>query len=226
MYWTENPRILVRSQSVAPNFSILRDQQSKYIMYLFENPTQQLTWDYIIKDVLDQSEIDFILDYAKNNPLEDGKIGEITQDNNFELRRSQILFLSDYEYFNDLYQKLVGTMIMANNEHFKYNVTYSEPFQYSEYHETDNGYYGVHTDTNLRNIHGYTRKLTFSLLLNDPSEFEGGDLCYHHSTNPSIVDQQKGDMIFFPSFLPHSVSPVTSGTRKSLVGWTCGPNFS
>lgn len=195
-------------------------------MYLFENPEQQLTWDYIIKGVLSDNEIDQILDFANEQNLEDGMIGELVKSNDTVLRRSKILFLSDYQYFEELYQKLIGSVMQANVEHFKYSLTYSEPFQYAEYHDSDLGCYNVHTDMNLRNAHGYTRKLSFSILLNDPTSFEGGDLCYHYAKDPNIVDQQKGDIVCFPSFLPHSVSPVTSGIRKSLVGWACGPNFT
>ena len=193
-------------------------------MYLFENPNGQLTWDYIINNVLSQDEINDIFESIKQVTLEDGTIGN-AYDSKTDLRRSKILFLHDYNQYNNLYQKLISNMIIANNDHFKYNLTYSEPFQYSEYHEQDNGCYDVHIDTNVRNPQGFTRKLTFSILLNDTSEFEGGNLCYHYTKDPIIVDQQKGDIIFFPSFLPHSVSPVTRGVRKSLVGWICGPNF-
>jgi PKHD-type hydroxylase len=194
-------------------------------MYLFENPNQQLTWDYIIEDVLSSSQIESIKNYVSSQSLEDGKIGEIEHRSNTDLRRSKILFLNDYDTNNELYQHLISNMLSANNEHFRYNITYAEPFQYSEYYDSDQGCYNIHTDTNLRNPHGYTRKLTFSILLNDTSEFKGGQLCYHLSQSPTIVNQKQGDMIFFPSFVPHSVTPVTQGIRKSLVGWICGPNF-
>ena len=40
-----------------------------------------------------------------------------------------------------------------------------------------------------------------------------------------VPELKKGAMILFPSFLLHKVSPVTKGTRNSLVGWVRGPNF-
>ena len=36
---------------------------------------------------------------------------------------------------------------------------------------------------------------------------------------------EKGMITFFPSWLIHDVTPVTQGTRYSLVGWVNGPNF-
>ena len=35
----------------------------------------------------------------------------------------------------------------------------------------------------------------------------------------------KGSIVVFPSYTWHRVSPVTSGTRLSLVQWNLGPGF-
>lgn len=66
------------------------------------------------------------------------------------------------------------------------------------------------------------RKLSFSLLLSDPSSFEGGDLCFGH---PIADARVQGSLTVFPSYLPHEVSPVTSGIRDVVVGWVIGPAF-
>jgi len=39
------------------------------------------------------------------------------------------------------------------------------------------------------------------------------------------VPRQKGLICFFPSFLLHRVTPLTSGIRTSLVTWLCGANL-
>jgi len=38
-------------------------------------------------------------------------------------------------------------------------------------------------------------------------------------------EPREGRMIFFPSWLPHKVNPITKGKRISLVGWVHGPFF-
>ena len=74
------------------------------------------------------------------------------------------------------------------------------------------------------------RKISISIWLNDPDEYEGGeldievggprdDLRYHTFKLP------KGSIIVFPSHSWHRVRPVTSGVRKSLVVWFSGPPF-
>ena len=35
----------------------------------------------------------------------------------------------------------------------------------------------------------------------------------------------KGLLCFFPSFILHRVTPLSSGTRTSLVTWLCGANL-
>ena len=100
------------------------------------------------------------------------------------------------------------------------------------------------TDTKLRKDGGlpsdYTphhqhyflvRKLSMTINLTDPTTYEGGDLMFdlgeHHAENKITAKEarEQGTVIVFPSFLYHCVSPVTKGTRYSLVNWTTGRPF-
>jgi PKHD-type hydroxylase len=40
------------------------------------------------------------------------------------------------------------------------------------------------------------------------------------------MDRTRGAFIAFPNFLLHRVTPVTRGTRWSLVAWIMGPRWS
>ena len=71
-----------------------------------------------------------------------------------------------------------------------------------------------------------TRKLSLSLLINEPDkDFIGGEFFINLSKNASLHTLKKGQMILFPSFMLHGVSPVISGVRKSIVIWVEGPKF-
>ena len=61
-----------------------------------------------------------------------------------------------------------------------------------------------------------------SLILSDPDEYEGGQL---EIWGKPIDVYKKGSIIFFPSWMPHRVTPVTKGTRYSLVMWFMGAPF-
>jgi PKHD-type hydroxylase len=68
------------------------------------------------------------------------------------------------------------------------------------------------------------RKLSLVCQLSDPSEYEGGELQIN-TGEIFTPEKQKGTVILFPSYLLHRVTPVTKGTRRSLVLWIEGPAF-
>lgn len=111
----------------------------------------------------------------------------------------------------------------ANKANFNFALTGAEPAQYTKYDGSVGGEYKWHADI-MANEHG-ARKLSMSLLLSDPSEYEGGTLILAPHGTPTTVTQRKGRAIFFPSFAPHCVTPVTAGIRRSLVVWSHGPAF-
>ncbi len=85
------------------------------------------------------------------------------------------------------------------------------------------------TDTNMI---GKIRKLSMTLNLNAPGDYEGGNLKFdfgHHTDGEQFYEceeiRPQGSMIVFPSFLDHCVTPVTKGTRYSLVLWSLGQPF-
>jgi PKHD-type hydroxylase len=68
-----------------------------------------------------------------------------------------------------------------------------------------------------------TRKLSISVLLNDPSEYSGGEFELFPSTNLGRLPS--GCAVVFPSYLPHRVTTVTGGTRIVATGFFSGPPF-
>ena len=61
-------------------------------------------------------------------------------------------------------------------------------------------------------------------LINLNTDYEGGELLFYypHNQKPySKVNLNTGDLIMFPSnfMYPHSIEPIVSGTRYSIVCW-------
>jgi PKHD-type hydroxylase len=89
---------------------------------------------------------------------------------------------------------------------------------------TKSGHYGVVS----QGMVGKVRKISMTVNLTDETAYEGGDLMLDlgdHTTRGKykVEDaREQGTIIIFPSFLHHCVSPVTSGTRYSLVMWSLG----
>ena len=72
------------------------------------------------------------------------------------------------------------------------------------------------------------RKISVSAILNE--DYEGGELQFKTLTpmgkvQIATVKGNKGDVIVFPSYINHRVTPVTKGTRYSVVAWYGGPPF-
>ena len=91
-----------------------------------------------------------------------------------------------------------------------------------------NQYYHWHEDQGAKpNEQGNIRKLSCSVQLCHPNEYEGGDLQFVTPHGEFTVDQikPKGSICIFPSFVKHRVTPVTSGIRQSLVIWSLGQPY-
>lgn len=68
------------------------------------------------------------------------------------------------------------------------------------------------------------RKVTVSVQLSAPGEYEGGDLdLVGH--RPGLYWRMRGSAVAFASILGHRVTPITRGQRVALVGWMEGPPY-
>lgn len=73
---------------------------------------------------------------------------------------------------------------------------------------------------------GLDRKISVSVNLSDPSDYEGGDLEFRDGLGRPVAGpdlRPRGSVVVFPSSVGHRVTPVTRGSRFALVGWLVGP---
>jgi PKHD-type hydroxylase len=61
--------------------------------------------------------------------------------------------------------------------------------------------------------------------LSDPREYEGGELQILNRKEPTSMEKKRGLITVFPAWTLHQVTPVTKGTRQTLVAWISGPEF-
>ena len=104
---------------------------------------------------------------------------------------------------------------------FELNWEFTEPFQYTVYGEGCR--YGWHMD--LGDEIAATRKLSLTVQLSHPTEYEGGDFQAMTGAEVRTLPRAAGQVIAFPSWIIHRVMPVTKGVRRSLVIWAHGPKF-
>jgi predicted 2-oxoglutarate/Fe(II)-dependent dioxygenase YbiX len=140
-----------------------------------------------------------------------------------KIRKSNVCFIEDVS-FNWVYDKLITAVNHVNNTNYNRVLYGIEPLQYTEYDSAYNGFYGVHRDENAIEIsNALLRKLSFTMQLTSEHEYTGGELIIHINDTKIIGSKKFGDITFFDSLIPHEVTPVNSGFRKSLVGWVVGP---
>ena len=61
--------------------------------------------------------------------------------------------------------------------------------------------------------------LSFTLFLNDPEDYKGGELCIQTINQTEKIKLSAGEIIIYPSTQLHSVAEVINGERYVCVGW-------
>jgi PKHD-type hydroxylase len=122
-----------------------------------------------------------------------------------------------------IYDRMQAVARALNDRTYQFDLRgFSENFQYTIYHGTEGGHYDWHVDHGPLHVQ---RKLSLSLQISHSSQYEGCDLQLQASNRRDTAPRERGTIIAFPSYVLHRVTPVVSGTRKSLVAWVTGPKF-
>ena len=164
-------------------------------------------------------DIESIIEVAGTHGLQDARVSQ--QVNVDSYRKTKVTFIHRSE-IPSLFEKLYRVICDQNLSVYRFKL-FSMPdvIQYAEYSQTD--FYKWHIDCGFDSPN---RKLSISVQLSDPSEYEGGEIEFMIDENIIKAPREKGTVIIFPSFILHRVTPVTKGTRKSLVAWIEGSTFA
>ena len=181
------------------------------------------SWAYQHK-LFTSAEIDQIHDIAAEYKLQEGVVGAgDSMNKNKSIRDSNIAFLRSDDAANAwIFQRITRSIIDINQQFWNFDLQRIETLQYSEYGVGQ--FYKQHIDMMYQSPTRAVRKLSFTIQLTDPEEYEGGDVLIKTGTD-SPIHKDLGTINFFPSYVLHEVTPVTKGTRHALVGWITGPAF-
>ena len=167
-----------------------------------------------------------IINMGHQQPPEEAKVGHKNEKGGKHDTKKRITTISwiPFEKMPQMYKIVDRTMKQVNGNHFGYEgMQLNEPAQFTEYPK--GGFYDWHMDAETScHYEPPVRKISMTLLLSDPSEFEGGDLEFMTVGNkpPNLV---QGQAIFFCSLIRHRVNKGKKGVRRSLVMWFGGPPF-
>ncbi|MEZ5765811.1 MAG: Fe2+-dependent dioxygenase [Xanthobacteraceae bacterium] len=77
--------------------------------------------------------------------------------------------------------------------------------------------YGAHVDDALMN--GLRTDVAFTVFLNEPAQYDGGELVIESAAGEDDFKLEAGSMIVYEATTLHRVAPVTRGVRDAVVGW-------
>ena len=168
-------------------------------------------------------EIDQIHFMSELNPKQPGKTGSENNKADKKIRDSDVVFIEHSQETDWLYQRYGQIIPKVNYDHFLYDIVGFQAFQYTEYKEDQ--HYDWHMDMAME-WQDNQRKISSVLMLDDPDDYEGGELevCTGGNLNMTQkIKPKKGELVCFASWMPHRCLPVTSGERRTLVAWIDGP---
>ena len=189
--------------------------------------TKMLNEFCVANEAFTQEEVDKIIDLEDLQKFQRGGVGGSGGPGqvNKKVRDSDVQWIFPDQNSDWIFQKFAQLASMVNYDHFMYAIEGFENFQYTVYRAKTKQHYNWHIDAGGPwSI--YERKLSAVVILSDPQEYEGGEFqCVLHGRvdEPMTIKPKRGDAVFFASWMPHRVAPVTKGTRKSLVCWVMGP---
>ena len=191
------------------------------------NPTEPIWKSYIVEtteSIFTPQQCQMVIDKGMSLKKENAKVGMENPGGGIDSKK-RITSISwiPFKDMPEMYRDIEATMLKANGNHFGFDgMRLTEVAQFTHYRE--GGFYDWHMDNDvLGKNQPPIRKISMTLLLSDPSTFEGGEL--EIMSKGKTAKLKQGQAIFFASWLQHRVKPVTKGERKSLVMWFGGPSF-
>lgn len=121
-------------------------------------------------------------------------------------------------------QELIAKYALeSNSSAFNLNASRMQATQFGEY--TKGSFYDWHHDVDFCNNGKYDRKISTLVQLSNPNDYQGGDFEFKSIETP-IGFKTQGSILCFISYHEHRVTPITSGTRYSLVNWMEGERWN
>ena len=197
-------------------------------MIKFNNPS----WNFYLDKIhfysywngaFTKEECERIIKIAKNKGLIKGTTTVDSKEiNTSKVRKSKISWLYCTDDMHWAFRRITDIVLNLNERFFQFDIFgLNEGLQFTNY-KAPGDKYGKHVDRALDMV---VRKLSISIQLTDPKEYEGGELYLYENDKGMLMDKKQGTLVMFPSYVVHEVMPVTKGERNSLVTWVTGKQF-
>jgi len=174
------------------------------------NTVKKTCWQ-LWRGELKQELCEAVVDASHNLPESDSPKGKIK-------------FISN-EY-SDIKNFLWSYVKQANRNAFSFDITDISETLLIEHNQNNTSANNFYCDVDWESTKAYDNKLSIIVQLSDQSAYKGGVLSFEHVKSPTKFQFQKqGSILVFPSYLNYNISPITEGTRYSLISWFEGPRW-
>ena len=176
---------------------------------------------YVVRGMLHEEECEEVIEQMKELPI---STAETLAGIDKSYRDSMIKWVPQYNTssWKWLYYRIWKWAKIANDDNWHFEIQgFKDAPQYTEYNYKDKGHYDWHQDCGGEGIDH--RKISMSCVL-DPCT-KGGEFEIKGGKANTLVELNKGDAVFFPSWMLHRVKPVLAGHRTSLVSWVSGQPY-
>lgn len=193
----------------------------QYLLTPYSEPIEPFCW---WEGAFTEQELNWLQQQAINAENRAQVGGNPQGDALAKIRRSKVTWIDNTPDTKWVFEKLAHVASSLNSQFYRFDLTgFGESLQLTNYDQSENGMYGWHQD--YGGNRSVSRKLSLVLQLTDPGQYEGGNLQIMTGISPINVRKQRGLVAAFPSYQLHQVTPVTQGSRQSLVAWVSGPAF-
>jgi PKHD-type hydroxylase len=193
----------------------------QHLLTPYAMPVEPFLW---WEGAFSEQELNWLQEQAAKADRQAQVGGNLDAEKLSKIRRSQLSWMDKTHDTAWVFDKLGHVASVLNAEFYRFDLSgFGGPLQLTNYDHSEKGMYGWHQDYGGKL--SPSRKLSMVLQLTDPSQYEGGSLQILTSGEPQNVKKQRGLIAMFPSYVLHQVTPVTSGSRQSLVAWVSGPAF-
>ena len=198
-----------------------------------EHTAQHDAYNYSREDpfyivALSKDAMEGLDDYVKNIPKDDEQWWSCKQDH-FEkdgtVKEKNFRVCDIHAPQRNSFPHMVGMNMFnfVNKKNYQMDISTFE-FQILRYRA--GGQFSWHCDYGIAPKTDVWRKLSISVQLSSPEEYEGGDLVLVDYFNQHCeIPKSKGASVVFDARCPHKAFPLTSGERLVLVGWASGPKL-
>jgi PKHD-type hydroxylase len=190
-------------------------------------PTQEsdATNYFYFPEGFSKEELDAIYKAVDRLPFKSATVGLTEEKAPTEMRSSSVKWIPKTDEWGWLYGRLFQLANEANDALWHFNlITALDDIQYTEYYSEKGGHYDWHQDIGPGPMS--KRKVSITVQLSNPDEYEGGDLeIFMGGNHTEKAPKGAGLVYIFPSYMMHRVTKITKGTRRSFVLWIGGEHY-